>query len=132
MSAIYLDTSALVKLVVDEPESAALARWLDERPDDVLCSSTLSRVELLRAARRRGPTTVPAAVTLLAELALVPVDGPVLELAAELGPPGLRTLDALHLASAATLAPDLSHLIAYDARLVEGAKLLEMPVVSPG
>lgn len=131
MSAIYLDTSALVKLVVEEPESAALADWLDDRPDEVLCSSAVSRVELLRAARRRGPATVPAAVALLAELALIPVDGPLLEIAAELEPPGLRTLDALHLASAATLAPDLGHFVAYDGRLLEGAQLLEVPVVSP-
>lgn len=131
MSAIYLDTSALVKLVVDEPESAALADWLDDRPDDVLCSSAVSRVELLRAARRRSPATVPATVALLCELALVPVDSPVLELAAEIGPPGLRTLDALHLASAAGLGPDLSAFVAYDGRLIEGAALLQLPAISP-
>lgn len=131
MSAIYLDTSALVKLVVEEAESAALARWLDDRPDDVLCSSVVSRIELLRAARRRGASTVPAAVSLLAELALVALDPAVLELATELGPPGLRTLDALHLASAATLGPDLTRFVAYDGRLLEGAQLLEIPAISP-
>jgi predicted nucleic acid-binding protein len=131
MSVIYLDTSALVKLVVDEPESAALARWLDERPGDVLCSSVVSRVELIRAARRRGPQTVPAAVAVLAELALVPLDPPVLEVAAELGPSGLRTLDALHLASAATLGSDAIHFVAYDGRLLEGAELIGIPSVSP-
>lgn len=131
MSLVYLDTSALVKLVVDEPESTALAAWVDDRPDDVLCTSALSRVELVRSARRRSPATVASAIALLAELALLPLDGPVLDLAAELDPSGLRTLDALQLAAAATLRHDLGWFVAYDTRLLEAAEQLGLPTAAP-
>lgn len=103
MTLIYLDTSALVKLVVDEPESAALAEWLDDRPEQPLCMSAIGKAEVFRAARRHSPHALAVASSVLAELALVPTDAAVLELAALLEPAGLRTLDALHLASAAGL-----------------------------
>lgn len=131
MSVVYLDTSALVKLVVEEIESTALAAWVDDRPDDVLCTSALSRVELVRASRRRSPATVASAIALLAELALLPLDGPVLDLAAELDPSGLRTLDALQLASAATLRHDLGWFVAYDTRLLDAAEQLGLPTAAP-
>ena len=85
---IYLDTSAVAKLVVEEAESAQLAAWLDSRPDAPLVTSTLTRVELLRAARRRGGPTVPRAVALLgADLsALVTYDA---RMAAAAGAAGL-------------------------------------------
>ncbi|HET7398153.1 MAG TPA: type II toxin-antitoxin system VapC family toxin [Intrasporangium sp.] len=131
MSLTYLDTSALVKLVVAEPESDALASWLDERAHDLLCTSVIGKVELLCAARRRGPQTLAAATTMVAELALVPADAIVLELAATIDPAGLRTLDALHLASAAGLGADLAHLVAYDTALVASAETLGLHPVSP-
>jgi predicted nucleic acid-binding protein len=129
---LYLDTSALVKLVVEEPESADLAAWLDERPDEVLCTSVIGRVELLRAARRRGPETTPAASQLLAEIALVPVDHLVLDLATALEPAALRTLDALHLASASSLGDAVTAVVAYDERLLRAADLIGISTASPG
>ena len=83
---IYLDTSAVAKLVVEEAESSALAQWVDDRSDDVLCTSALTRMELLRAASRRSPDTVPAALAILAQLAIVPLDDLVLEGAATASP----------------------------------------------
>jgi predicted nucleic acid-binding protein len=129
---LYLDTSALVKLVVEEPESADLAAWLDERPDEVLCTSVIGRVELLRVARRRGPETTPAASQLLAEIALVPVDHLVLDLATALEPAALRTLDALHLASASSLGDAVTAVVAYDERLLRAADLIGISTASPG
>lgn len=129
---IYLDTSALAKLIVVEDESAALAGWLDNRPDELLATSVLGRVELLRAARRRGPEAVARALSLLAELALVPVAAEVLDGAWILDPPSVRSLDAVHLASASSLGPELTALVAYDERLLTGARALGMVAVAPG
>ncbi|MGB2699909.1 MAG: PIN domain-containing protein [Candidatus Phosphoribacter baldrii] len=129
---IYLDTSAVAKLVVEEAESAQLAAWLYSRPDAPLVTSTLTRVELLRAARRRGGPTVPRAVALLAELAVVPLGDPVVEAAALLDPADLRTLAALHTATAALLGADLSALVTYDARMAAAAGAAGLPVASPG
>ena len=97
MTLIYLDASAMVKLVVEEPESPALAEWLDERPDQPLCTSVIGKVEVLRAARRHSQHALAVASSVLSQLALVPTDAAVLELAASLEPGGLRTLDAIHL-----------------------------------
>jgi len=129
---IYLDTSAMAKLVVAETESAALAAWLDERPDELLTTSVLGRVELLRAARRRGQDAVARALSLLAELALVPVSADVVDGAWTLDPPAVRSLDALHLASASSLGSELTALVAYDARLLAAAESLGLKPVSPG
>jgi predicted nucleic acid-binding protein len=129
---IYLDTSAVAKLVVEEAESAQLAAWLDSRPDAPLVTSTLTRVELLRAARRRGGPTVPRAVALLAELAVVPLGDPVVETAALLDPAELRTLAALHTATAALLGADMCALVTYDARMAAAAGAAGLPVASPG
>jgi predicted nucleic acid-binding protein len=131
---IYLDTSALAKLVVDEPESEELASWLDERPAEVLVTSALARVELVRAATRRSPETVPAARALLAELATVPIDALVLETATSLPPVELRSLDAVHLASAATLVANAEGLVfvAYDERLLTSASALGLETSAPG
>lgn len=128
---IYLDTSALAKLIVDEVESDALAAWLDERAGDVLCTSSIARVELLRAARRRSAETVPAALALLAEIALSPLDAPVLEIAALLEPATLRSLDAVHLASATTLGSGTTF-VAYDGRLLATARGVGLQTAAPG
>ena len=129
---IYLDTSALAKLVVEEPESDDLARWLDARADDVLCTSTVSKVELVRAAARRAPQTRPAALTLIAELALVPLDATVVDTAWSLDPSALRSLDAIQLASAVALASQHVTFVTYDHRLVEAASAAGLGTASPG
>ncbi len=126
---LYLDSSALVKLVVDERESAALAADLGESP---LAGSALSRTEVVRAVARADPRRVEAAVAVVASLALIDISGAVLHAAARLAPRSLRSLDAIHLASALELEDDLTAFVAYDERLLDAASALGMPVSSPG
>ena len=129
---IYLDTSAMVKLVVREAESADLARWLAANPDQQLVTSTVGRIELMRAASRRSGSDVIRARSFLTGGALMALSMNVAELAETIGDPALRTLDALHLASAYVLQPDLLALCAYDHRVTEAAVAAGLPVTSPG
>jgi predicted nucleic acid-binding protein len=128
---IYLDSSALLKLVRAEAESADLTAWLAERPDAPLVSSALVEVEVIRACRRIDERLVGIGRALLGVLDVVPLDGQVLETAAELSGPGLRSLDVLHLASALVLDPDLDVFVAYDARLVAAARAVGLEVATP-
>ena len=128
----YLDSSALLKLLFEERESAALATWLEERGAVPSVTSELARVEVLRAARRIDPEVVPAARSLLAGLDLVPLDGAVVAAAAELDDPLLRALDALHLASALALGQDLAGFVAYDRRLAAAAATAGLVTAQPG
>lgn len=126
----YLDTSAVVKLLVREAETTALRRWLRRRPHRT--ASALLRVELLRAAKRAGaPALVAEARRLLGGITLVSIDTPILDRAAELDPAVLRTLDAIHLATALTLGSDLDALVTYDSRMAEAARTLGLPVSAP-
>lgn len=100
---IYLDSSALMKLIRGEDETDALLEWLSHRAQEPLISSELGRVEVLRAARRVDAEVSAHARSVVGALDLVPLDRAVQDLAAELGDPSLRTLDALHLASAMLL-----------------------------
>lgn len=129
---IYLDTSAMVKLVVREAESADLARWLAANPDQQLVTSAIGRIELVRAASRLSGSAATRARSLLTGVGLVALSMSVAELAETIGDPALRTLDALHLASAYFLQPDLLALCAYDLRLTTAAAAVGLPVVSPG
>jgi uncharacterized protein len=128
---IYFDTSALVKLVFDETESAALAEWLTVRADVPKISSDLSTVELLRTCRRVDEDAVEGANLLLGGIDLLPVDRAIVEKAATLVPTELRSLDAIHLASAWSVKADLTALVAYDVRLCSVAKKAGIEVVSP-
>ena len=128
---LYLDSSALLKLVVPERETAALFSFLAEYPERV--SSKLAVVEVGRAVRRAG---APAAVRrraseVLARIALLEISDAVVSRAAELLPKDLRSLDAVHLATAMSLGDDLASLVAYDARLIEAARRARLPVVAP-
>jgi predicted nucleic acid-binding protein len=129
---IYLDSSALLKLVRVETDTADLTAWLADRPDAPLVSSALAEVEVLRACRRIDERLVGRGRAVLAMLDVVPVDGQVLGTAAELPDAGLRSLDALHLASALALDPDLETFVAYDARLVAAARAAGLEVAHPG
>ena len=129
---IYLDPSALAKLVVEEAESDALAAWLDDHEDEVLFTSALSEVGLVRAAVRRPPETMPAALALIAELSLVPVDATIVDLAWSLGPAALRSMDALQLASALSVVGDAVNFDAYDTRLLEAASASGLTAMAPG
>jgi predicted nucleic acid-binding protein len=128
---IYFDTSALVKLVFDETESAALAEWLTVRADVPKVSSDLSTIELLRTCRRVDEDAVEGANLLLGGIDLLPMDRAIVEKAATLVPTELRSLDAIHLASALSVKANLTALVAYDVRLCTAAAQAGIEVVSP-
>jgi predicted nucleic acid-binding protein len=126
----YLDTSAVVKLLVREGESAALRRELRRWPRRA--SANLIRVELLRAAKRAGlPRLASPARRYLGAINLIRLDDALLDRAAEVDPSSLRSLDAIHLASALALGDDLGVVITYDDRMLDGAAALGLPVASP-
>jgi len=124
----YLDTSAFIKLVRSEPESAALRRELAGRE---LLSSALLTVEGRRAARRYGELAARRARAALTAITLLPLDEPILQAAADLDPAELRSLDALHLATVVSLGEDLEHLYCYDTRLTDAAQALGIEVSQP-
>lgn len=126
----YLDTSALVKLVVAEAETDALLAWLlgaDRRP--VACD--LVRTELLRAVRRTAPDRAVQARAVLDRLTLLTVTAATFEAAGRLDPPALRSLDAVHLASALAIGDELDAVVTYDDRLADAAHAHGLPVVAP-
>ena len=131
MSLVYLDSSALVKLFSREPETEALRSYLKSRPHRV--ASALTRLEVARALRRSGaaPGAHENVEFVLSRVILVKLDSPILEVAATLDPPELRSLDAIHLATALGLQEDLEALVTYDVRLAAGAEALDLPVASP-
>ena len=128
----YFDSSALVKLVAAEPESEALFEFIADKSDYV--SSALARVELLRAVKRAGGKEQQKrrAEQVLAGIALMRIDDGILEQAARLEPPVLRTLDAVHLATAMVLGGDLAGFVAYDHQLLVAARAQGLEVVAPG
>lgn len=128
---IYFDTSALAKLVVKEPESAALAAWLDDHLDMPKGSSMLCRVELPRAVRRGGDLAYLRAQMILGDLMQIPLTPDLLDAAGSLPGP-LRSLDAIHLATALRLRAGLHALVAYDQRLLDAASLAGLPTRAPG
>jgi predicted nucleic acid-binding protein len=128
--AFYLDTSALAKLVVAEPETAALRSWLAEQ-ERTLVSCDLARTELTRAVRRVAPERMVDAHAVLDGLTLLTVPAGVFTAAGRLDPVQLRSLDAVHLAAALELGDDLEGLVAYDERLQHAARLTGIEVVAP-
>lgn len=129
---IYLDSSALMKLVRAEVETAALNEWLAAHPDHAIVTSELGRIEVLRAARRVGDRALTEARALTGDLDLVPLDRAVQDLASDIGDTSLRTLDALHLASAVLLGAELTVFVAYDQRLSDAARAAGLSVAVPG
>jgi predicted nucleic acid-binding protein len=125
----YLDTSALTKLVVAEPETRALRTWLRNKREPVACD--LARAELIRAVRRSVPERLLQARAVLDSLTLIEVTPAVFEQAGRLDPPSLRSLDAIHLAAALDLGDDLESLVTYDERLAEAAGVHGIPVTAP-
>ncbi len=129
---IYLDSSALLKLLFEESESTALALWISERAGSPMVSSELAKVEVVRAARRLDPAAAPAARALVSQLDLIPLSGSLIDAAADAGEPALRDLDAIHLPSALSLRDDLTAFVAYDQRLVAAARAAGIPATRPG
>lgn len=129
--AYYLDTSALVKLVVAEDETPALRAWLVGGQREPV-SSDLARAEVVRAVRRATPDRLVRARAVLEAITLVAVSTATFEAAGRLEPPVLRSLDAIHLAAALGLGDDLEGLLTYGDRLAAAATSHGVPVVAPG
>ncbi|HVT21622.1 MAG TPA: type II toxin-antitoxin system VapC family toxin [Mycobacteriales bacterium] len=125
----YLDSSAIVKLAVVEPETLALRRYLARRRP--LVSSALARVEVIRALLPFGEQAMRRGVDVLTRIDLVRVNDRVLADAGALLPAELRSLDAIHLATARLFGQSLARIIAYDDRLADAARVLGITVVAP-
>jgi predicted nucleic acid-binding protein len=125
---VYLDSSALVKLVVREPESAALRSYLRSKASRV--SSALARIEVVRAVAPHGPGATARARQVLEATSLLALDDALLDAAGALEAPDLRSLDAIHLAAAVAVEP-LRALVTYDRRLSETAASLGLDPVAP-
>jgi predicted nucleic acid-binding protein len=128
--AAYVDASAAVKLVIEEDESAALGLWLAQSTPR-LVTSDLTRTELTRAVRRIDTAALPLVAGVLERIDIVRVTSNDFEKAAEQSPPELRSLDALHLASALDLADDVDSMLTYDHRLGDAAEALGLTVIAP-
>lgn len=130
---IYLDSSAILKLVQYEAETHDLQTWLSDRSGVALVTSELGRVEVLRIASKVAGTVGTAeARAVLADVDLIPLSRGVQDVAIDLSDSTLRTLDALHLASAVLLGSLLDELVTYDLRLATAARAHGLVVVSPG
>ncbi len=129
---IYLDSSALVKLALTEPESADLADWLAERADQPLVSSALHRAEVPRAIWRAEPGALPRAYRLTRRIARVALTADVLDNSATLPPQALSPAQAIHLASALAMGGGITAFVAYDEDLLAAAAGAGLPVASPG
>lgn len=128
--AIYLDSSAIVKLAVAEPESVALRMYLRRRRP--LVSSSLARTEVGRALAPAGGSAVGRGVAVLARIDLIRVSDRLLDSAAQLQHAELRSLDAIHLATAQQLGTSLAQVVTYDGRMFAAAQVMGMQVVAPG
>jgi predicted nucleic acid-binding protein len=125
----YVDSSALVKLAVREPESRALRRHLARRRP--LVCSALARVEVARALMALGPQVLQQGDEVLARIDLVRINDRVLRAAAALAPADLRPLDAIHLATAQQFAGELHRIVTYDNRMAIAAETLGWRVEKP-
>jgi predicted nucleic acid-binding protein len=129
---IYLDSSALLKLLVEETESAALSLWISQRSSTPKVSSELAKLEVVRAARRLDDRVVPAARSLVSQVDLIPLNSNLIDEAVDAGEPTLRSLGAIHLASALSIRETLTAFVAYDHRLVVAAQTAGLAAESPG
>jgi len=127
---IYFDTSALVKLVCEEAETKALRAWIGERPIARLATSSLARVELIRAVRHEGDAAIRQASVILVELDNVTMTFDLLDAAGAL-PFQLKSLDAIHLTSAMRFRSDLDAFVTYDRQLATAAHDAGLPVAAP-
>lgn len=128
---IYLDTSALVKLIYDQDESAGLEAWLQTVASVPKLTSEITVVELLRTCRRVDVDALADAEMLLAGVDLVPIDAAIIRTAANLDPAEMRSLDAIHVATGLAVGDDLTAFVAYDRRLMGAAQGARLPAVSP-
>jgi uncharacterized protein len=128
---IYLDSSALIKLALAEPESAALADYLAKRGEQAIVSSSLHRAEVLRAIWQAEPGALPRAQRMIRRVSVVTLSHDLLDNAATIPPGSLSTTAAIHLASALALKRDLTAFVSYDKQLLDAAESAGLPVASP-
>jgi predicted nucleic acid-binding protein len=126
----YLDTSALVKLIVAEEFSDGMRAWV--QIDRVLVTSDLTRTELMRAVTRKHPAWAQRVRAVLDSVETVGLTRRVLDEAGRLAPASLRSLDAIHLATAISFGDDLRSLVTYDERLAAAAGFAGLTVSAPG
>jgi len=119
-----------VKLAIEEPQSAALRSYLRGRRP--LVSSALSRTEVLRALLAEGEAGAVRGRAVLSRVDIIRVNDRVLTTAGTLLPASLRSIDAIHLATALELGRDLGQIVTYDERMRDGAEQLGMKAASPG
>ena len=129
MAAVYIDTSALGRVLLDEPDKSAIKNALDSF--DQVIASRLLRIELRRVGLKRG--LLDRAESLLADISLIPLEDQILTATETLTPASVGTLDAIHLATAVQLAKagKLNALMTYDKGLAAGASEHGIPVLSP-
>lgn len=127
--ALYLDSSAIVKLVVVEPESAALRRYLRRRRP--LVSSALAQADVARALLPLGPAVVRRGLEALRRLELIRVSDRILADAGSMMPAELRSFDAIHIATMQQLGASLARVVTYDDRRSAAAVELGRSVVAP-
>ena len=128
---LYLDSTALVKLAITEPESGGLLRWLGEHPNLVRVSSELTRVEVVRTIWRAQPTALPEGYLVTRRIVSIELSDEVLRRASAVRPPWLASSHAVQIASALTIRQELTAFVAYDKRLLAAAKEAGLPVASP-
>lgn len=131
MSVYYVDTSAALKLIAQESHSVPLAAFYDANTTSSWVSSALLRVEVIRTVARALPAALPEARDLLLAFDYIAVDEEVVEAAMNEPDRMLRSLDAIHLASARLLGTDLAGLVTYDDRLASAARDARIPVIDP-
>lgn len=128
MMLAYVDSSALSKLILDEADAAPMRRWYVEA-ERIVCS-IIGVIETRRAVARK--VDEPERVDLiLRSVITLEVDAVIARVAASLPPATLRTLDAVHLASALHLIGELDAFVTYDDRLADAARAVGLPVVRP-
>lgn len=132
MSLYYADTSAVIKLLVEEKHSKAFAAFYDSHAEAEWVSSALLRIEITRAVARAMPVLLPEARDLLTAFSYISIDDEVVDAAMSEPDRGLRSLDAIHLATARLVAPELDALVGYDDRLLRAANDAGLATVSPG
>ncbi len=129
---IYLDTSAVVKLIWRERETASLRQFLAERVEMPLVSSALLTVEVCRAVLREDAAQMPRVELLLTRIGQINVTRAIIEATRHFPDPHLRSLDALHLATALLLRESLEAIVTYDKRLASGVESQSLPLAMPG
>lgn len=131
MSLYYADTSAVIRLLVEETHSKAFAAFYDAQADAEWVSSALLRIEVTRAVARVMPALLPDARDLLLAFSSIAMDDDIVKAAMNEPDRSLRSLDAIHLATARILGPELDAFVTYDGRLAKAAEDVGLVTLAP-